>query len=236
MIMGQLIWQHLIGLGVYRSLYLHRAPKGPMADFYARKFPRPGTPVKEVEFVALDFETTALTPGKGEIVSAGWVVIRNLIIDYASARYFLVKTERPVTEASAVIHGITDDALQHGVEPDMFLTALMADLSGRVLLAHHAGIEKGFLRRYCQRLYHFPFRIPHVDTLLSEKRRIGKSCGQEAVRGGMLRLNAARARYNLPRYKAHNALTDAIACAELFLAQLAYSDPRRNLVLRDVLG
>ena len=234
--MGKSMWKNLLGLDLYRSLYLRRAPKGPMADLYANGFPWPETPIRDVEFVAIDFETTALTPRQGEIVSAGWVVIRNLTIEYASARYFLVKTERPITEASAVIHGITDDALQHAVDPEVFLAALMPDLSGRVLLAHHTDIEMGFLRGYCQRLYRFPFEIHHVDTLLFEKRRVGKSQDQAAIQGGMLRLGAARARYNLPRYKAHNALTDAIACGELFLAQLAYSGPGINLVLREAMS
>ena len=32
---------------------------------------------------------------------------------------------------------------------------------------------------------------------------------------------AARGQYGLPRYAAHAALTDALACAELYLAQVA---------------
>ena len=38
---------------------------------------------------------------------------------------------------------------------------------------------------------------------------------------GSLRLNAARSQYGLPRYGAHNSLTDALACAELYLAEVA---------------
>ena len=36
-----------------------------------------------------------------------------------------------------------------------------------------------------------------------------------------LRLAHARQRYNLPPYHPHHALTDALAAAELFLAQMA---------------
>jgi DNA polymerase-3 subunit epsilon len=35
-----------------------------------------------------------------------------------------------------------------------------------------------------------------------------------------LRLTHARERYNLPCYRPHHALTDALAAAELFLAQV----------------
>lgn len=37
---------------------------------------------------------------------------------------------------------------------------------------------------------------------------------------GSIRLWGARERWGLPVYKAHEALTDALACAELYLAQL----------------
>ena len=51
-----------------------------------------------------------------------------------------------------------------------------------------------------------------------------------------LRLDACRRRHGLPRYAAHRATTDAVACAELFLAQCAELESRRGrpLVLDDV--
>ena len=38
----------------------------------------------------------------------------------------------------------------------------------------------------------------------------------------MLRLQACRDHFGLPRYRAHEALTDAISAGELFLAQSAH--------------
>ena len=40
-------------------------------------------------------------------------------------------------------------------------------------------------------------------------------------RGEDLRLARVRQRYGLPAYRNHNALTDAVACAELYLALTA---------------
>jgi len=39
---------------------------------------------------------------------------------------------------------------------------------------------------------------------------------------GSLRLTDCRSRYSLPAYHNHNALTDALATAELLIAQLQY--------------
>ena len=43
------------------------------------------------------------------------------------------------------------------------------------------------------------------------------------------RLGAARQRYGLPEYRAHDALTDALAAAELFLAQIGHLPPDATL-------
>ena len=58
-----------------------------------------------------------------------------------------------------------------------------------------------------------------IDTLGIEKTRWLRQ--HNVIKEGCLRLGASRQRYGLPVYSAHNALVDAVACAELFLAQLA---------------
>jgi DNA polymerase-3 subunit epsilon len=49
-----------------------------------------------------------------------------------------------------------------------------------------------------------------------------------------LRLWRARARYGLPLTKPHDPLGDALACAELYLAQVAELGAREPLCLGDV--
>ena len=53
---------------------------------------------------------------------------------------------------------------------------------------------------------------------------------------GSLRLDAARRTHGLPRYASHHALTDAVAAAELLLAQVAELEQRlgREVLLRDL--
>ena len=58
-----------------------------------------------------------------------------------------------------------------------------------------------------------------VDTLEIERRLT--TTWAEHPREGALRLWAARDRYRLPPSRAHDALLDAVACAELFLAQVS---------------
>ena len=54
-----------------------------------------------------------------------------------------------------------------------------------------------------------------------------------------MRLWTARERRGLPVYRAHEALTDALACAELYLAQraeLEAQSPGTTLTLRHVVA
>ena len=75
-------------------------------------------------------------------------------------------------------------------------------------------------------------------VLVLERRAVAGGWGSEPE-GGALRLWAARERRGLPVYRAHEALTDALACAELYLAQaaeLAARSPETTLTLRHVVA
>ena len=61
--------------------------------------------------------------------------------------------------------------------------------------------------------------VARIDTLELHRRLI-VGWGEAPVRLS-LRLWSARERYGLPTYRAHECLIDAIACAELYLAQVA---------------
>jgi DNA polymerase-3 subunit epsilon len=49
-------------------------------------------------------------------------------------------------------------------------------------------------------------------------------------------LNASRERYRLPVYSAHNALIDALSCAELLLAQVAAMGDIKKLSVKDLIN
>lgn len=204
-----------------RESALGSVPPGALRDYLSVPFPDPGTPLDRVPLLAVDVETTGLDADSDRVVAVGWVPVDGLGIDLAGARRRVVATRREVGE-SATVHGLTDDTVAAGRIPIHVLEELLGVLAGRVLLAHHASIEVGFLDAACRRVYGAPFVASSVDTLALQRRvlndRIG---GYEEPRPGSLRLWAARERYGLPRYRAHEPLTDALACAELYLAQAA---------------
>lgn len=209
------------------------APHGPLRTCLETPLPDARQPVADSAFLAVDLETTGLDPERDAILSIGWVAMDGAAIDLASAGHCLVRPDCPVPERSAVIHRITDREAAGGVTIEHALDALFAALAGRILVAHHAALELGFLEQACLRLYGVRPPLPVVDTLrLAETamRRAGRPIPADG-----LRLHSLRARYNLPAYRAHDALLDALAAGELFAALLGQRSPNADLPLGRVL-
>jgi DNA polymerase-3 subunit epsilon len=217
-----------------RRMLLRKAPPGPMRDYLATPFPRPGIEWRAVDYLAIDLETTGLDRRKDAILSVGHVTLRGGRIELASAGHRVVRIAGAVPEASAVIHQITDDQSALGEDLRVVLADLLAVLAGKVLIAHHARVETGFIGMACRQVYGVGLAVPVVDTQVLAQRQFERR--QIAYKGSDLRLHALGDRYNLPRYAAHNALYDALAAAELFLAQAGGLSDGRQLPLRDILA
>jgi DNA polymerase-3 subunit epsilon len=213
-----------------------RAARGPLRDYLAVPFPRRNADAARVRFLAVDLETTGLDPGRDAIVSAGWVKLDATSIDLSTARHRLVATARPMPEESAILHRIGDDAAARGDPPEVVLAELLDALRGRVLVAHNAPFELAMLGAACARLFGARFVAPAVDTMSLARSWVESHGATHAA--SSLRLDAVRRRHNLPRYRAHDALSDALAAAELFLAQLAERERAngRGIPLRSVLA
>ncbi len=183
--------------------------------------------------VALDLETTGLNPHKDKILSIGLVELRRGSIHLDSAWHRIINVGTAVPEETAVIHHITDDIVAEGHSLETVLPELMQKLQGKVMLVHYANIEQEFLNAACQRLYGSPFLIQAIDTLKLAYRQLERR--NYTVQSGDLRLFNLRKLYGLPEYKAHNALYDAVATAELFLAMASESAPNGKQPLGDFL-
>jgi len=207
--------------------------RGTLREYYRVKYPDPRSDWRDLEYVALDFETTGLNPGKSDIASMGWVVIREGRVDLSRSEHHLVKPRRGLNNETTVIHGITHDDLEGALRIDHAMEILLPVLAGRVLVAHHAKIERGFLHAACVAVYGMAFEMHTVDTLMLERRSYRRQNKVECQ--GEFRLDEVRQRYNLPRYRAHNAQIDAIATAELFLAQMQHICSGKGYALRDIM-
>jgi DNA polymerase-3 subunit epsilon len=196
-------------------------PAGPVRDLAAAPpLARPTTPFREIDFLAVDIETTGLKPRRDHVLAVGWVPVTAAEVVLGGARGTAVRPPSGTgVGESATVHGLTDDLLGGAPPLADVLPELLAALHARVLLAHFTPIELDFLARAVRAAYGARLPLTAVDTLALHQRLLGGA--HREMPPGALRLDAARRHFGLPRYSAHRPVTDAIATGELVLAQAA---------------
>jgi DNA polymerase-3 subunit epsilon len=194
--------------------------------FYRTGVPEPDTPLSELPLAALDFETTGLDPHSHEILSIGLVPFNLQRIRPSAGFYHVVKPTRPLDEASIAFHRITHSQVAGAKPLGQVLEALIEQLTGQVLVVHCRQVERPFLDQAVRRLWREQCMMPLIDTMAIEARWVREGWRQRlkhwfGARPDSVRLADSRRRYGLPDYSAHHAKVDAMATAELFLAQVA---------------
>lgn len=187
----------------------------------------PNTPLDEVPFVALDFETTGLNPEVHSIVSAGMVPFTLARIRCRKASHFIVKPRQALLSESVAIHGITHSDVQSAPDLEDVLDQFLPKLAKQVVVVHYRQIERNFLNAALLARIQEQLFFPVIDTMTLEEQILKKQRGVISSLLGRrstlsLRLPDIRERYGLPRYQLHHAMTDALATAELLQAQIAH--------------
>lgn len=184
------------------------------------------TPISHAPLMALDLETTGLDPERDAIISIGFIPLDGRRIHCSGASNWIVRPSLPVEEIAVTIHGITNSVLKAAPRlADQFEPLLQA-MAGKIIVVHCHDIERRFLQAASLMLTGESLEFPVIDTMhIEEKKHPPKrpTLFQRwfgNVQSPSLRLDASRARYGLPPYHPHHALTDALATAELLLAQL----------------
>lgn len=221
----------MLGLRLKRAWYQRKTASPALAKCWSGRYPAKSTDWRKLEFLVVDTETSALTALEGEMLSIGWVVLANAGIKLNTAEHYLLTSKRGVGQ-SATIHQLRDCELAAGISGEAMMERFLEVARGRILVFHHALLDMSFLNQISCMLYSAPLLLPYIDTLQMEQRRLSRQ-GKVPPKNG-LRLGSCRTRYNLPDYPGHNALVDALATAELLLAQLTYRSGTGKLSLRDL--
>jgi len=196
--------------------------------FYQAGVVAPDTPIAAVPLLAMDFETTGLDASRDDIVSIGLVPMSLERIRLHDSHRWILKPRADLRDESVVIHGITHSEVESAPDLNTIGRKLLELMSGKVIVVHHKGIERNFLDAAFKRRIGEGIEFPCIDTLELEARLhrrkpaglLGKLFGHK--QRVSIRLPESRERYHLPHYPGHNALTDALACAELLQAQVAH--------------
>jgi DNA polymerase III subunit epsilon len=193
----------------------------PAARAYANTpCPEPTIRWQAAEFCVIDVETTGLDAATDEIISFATLQVAHGRLRLSDARYEHIRPHRMPDARTIRIHGLRESDLADA--PPLFdvLDELLEALTGKVIVAHVASVERAFL---AAALRQFGLRLsnPIVDTaaLAAELFRRRRQKPPDSFELSLL----ARA-LGLPAHRPHHADGDALTTAQVFLALAAHLD------------
>lgn len=195
--------------------------------FYGQALPPASTPMEDVVFLAMDFETTGLNAKEDDIITIGTVPFTLNRIFVNKARHWTVRPSKQLPEESIVIHGITHSDILDAPDLSEIYQEVLEQMAGKIMVVHYNAIERMFFDSALRARIGEGIEFPVVDTMELEstiqKKQFGGLLNRlKGKKPQSVRLGQSRSRYGLPLYTPHHALIDAIATAELLQAQIAH--------------
>ncbi|UYI50091.1 3'-5' exonuclease [Vibrio natriegens] len=183
----------------------------------------------ETEFVVLDLETSGLDSEEEVILSFGWVEVKYGHVDLSTSQHIYVHSNSKIKPETAVVNHITQQMLVDGVSIHEAMRSFFKVAEGKLIVAHGCLVETNFINQYLLRVFNIDsLPLFWIDTLCIEQRlQKAINCPSESD----VTLSGTRERYGLPAYNGHNALADAVATAELLLAQQARITPQAKTTI-----
>jgi DNA polymerase III subunit epsilon len=198
-----------MGLGLEREDRLLRAES---------RFPQLFAPAPEDEVVALDTETTALDPRRAELVAIGAVKVRGNRILTSQRFAATIKPQGAVSDASIRIHRLRQMDLAGAIPVEIALQRLVDFIGGRPLVGYYlefdVAVIDNALGRWARIL--LPNRQIEVSALYYDW-KIGRSQALRSHGHVDLRFDAIVADLELPHLPKHDALSDAVSAALMYL-------------------
>ena len=157
------------------------------------------------EYVAFDLETTGLSALKDRIIEIGAVVMKNgKEIDRFQT---FVDPQCKLSQEIVDLTGITDDLLVGAPKIEEILPKFLAFVGDRVMVAHNAKFDTGFIRNACARLG-YDHRLTCADTLV-----LAQQLMPDLSR---FKLDIVAKALSLPNFNHHRAADDANICGLIF--------------------
>lgn len=184
-------------------------------------------PLRELEVVVFDLETTGFYPNNGdEIISFGAVVVRGGELIESESFYSLVNPKRKIPKAIIELTGITNEMVQDAPELMQVLHDFMEFVGRRLLVAHASGHDKQFLNAALWRTSKVNLNHRVLDTMMIAK---WLEPGYESYSLDDLLQSCC-----IPITKRHHALEDSLMTAKLWQNYLSRILERNITTLGDL--
>ena len=158
------------------------------------------------EFVCFDIETTGLNAGVDGITEIAATVLRNG--ELCEGYHTYVNPQRPIPEKITQLTGISNDTVKDAPLEDEALRDFLDFVNGRVLVAHNADFDIGFLRAGCRK-FGIDYDFVSLDTL-TMARILMPNLERH-------KLNIVANALSLPKFQHHRAGDDAATVAHMLI-------------------
>ena len=164
-------------------------------------------PFNEASFACFDFETTGFSPKRDRVIEVAVVTVTRGMV--GSSWTSLINPGDDVELGATHIHGIKRDWIRSAPSFAEIAGTLFSLLDGKVLVAHNANFDLGFLRSEMSRaqLLAKGTLFPHWDTM--------KAADFAPSLPASRKLVDVAAAFGVEIANAHQALDDALAVAEI---------------------
>ena len=164
-------------------------------------------PFNEASFACFDFETTGFSPKRDRVIEVAVVTVTHGTVGPSWTS--LINPGDDVELGATHIHGIKRDWIRSAPSFAEIAGTLFSLLDGKVLVAHNANFDLGFLRSEMSRaqLLAKGTLFPHWDTM--------KAADFAPSLPASRKLVDVAAAFGVEIANAHQALDDALAVAEI---------------------
>ncbi|MCD7929811.1 MAG: PHP domain-containing protein, partial [Clostridiales bacterium] len=174
------------------------------------------------EIVCFDLETTGLSTVKDRIIEIGAVLLKG---DQILGKFdTFVDPGKPIPRKIVGLTGITDEMVAGAPSQEEALNQFLDWAGDRLLAAHNADFDMGFLSRGCQRMGR-PFHNPSLDTLVLSQHLLPNL--------GKYTLDSVSGALNLPEFNHHRACDDAAMVGYMLVP---FWKMLRELGVKDISG
>ncbi len=157
------------------------------------------------EYVAFDLETTGLSMRKDQIIEIGAVIMRGG--EEIDRFHTFVDPDCKLQQETVTLTGITDEMLCGAPTIEEALPKFVDFVGDRVLVAHNADFDTGFIREACAK-QGMEYNLTSVDTLVLSQNLMTKL--------NRHKLNLVADALGLPEFNHHRAVDDAVTCGLIF--------------------
>lgn len=200
-----------------------------LAAYHARPVIPATTPLRELRCVVVDVESTGLDPSIDRLIAIGAVTVENGTIRLGSGFELVLRQSQSSARENILIHGIDGTTQLAGLDPVTALIRFLDYAKRAPLVGFHADFDRMMINRAAGMALGYASPADWLDLAYLAPALLDEP-GTTLPQG----LDEWTLRFGIENHARHNALSDALATAQLLQIVLARAIAKGITTLADL--